>query len=151
MLVPGYPRPIARELATLFVDTAANMAILFDRRGQILAGQGDCLRADLKQQTALIAGTLRSSREVQALTERPGDGMLITQGARKPDVCRSNIELILALLLPKDVPVARAERRAQQAMQELKGCSQIARNAVGPGDAALCLRLVVRASVFATI
>jgi hypothetical protein len=107
MLVPGYPRPIAVTLATLFVDTAANTAIMFDRQGQLLAGQGDCLRTDLKQQAALIAGTLRSSREVQALTDRPGDGMLITQGARENLICAEVISgYSLALLLPKDVPVA---------------------------------------------
>jgi hypothetical protein len=121
MLRPGYPRPIALALATLFVDITANTAIVFDRQGQVLAGQGDCLRADLKQQATLIAGTLRSSREVEVLTDRADDGMLITRGAHQNLICAEvTSDHILALMLPKDVPVVRAKQRAEQAIQELR-------------------------------
>ena len=121
MLRPGYPRPIAVALATLFADTTANTAIVFDRQGQLLAGQGDCLRADLKQQAALIAGTLRSSREVEVLTARAVDGMLITQGARENLICAEvTSDYILALMLPKDVPVVRATQRTEQGIHELR-------------------------------
>ena len=121
MLRPGYPRPIAMTLATLFVDTTANTVIVFDSQGQLLAGQGDCLRADLKQQAALIAGTLRSSREVELLTDPADDGMFITHGARENLICAEvTSDYILALLLPKDVPVVRAKQRTEQAIQEVR-------------------------------
>jgi Roadblock/LC7 domain len=121
MLRLGYPRPIAVALATLFVDTTANTAIIFDRQGQVLAGQGDCLRPDLKQQAALIAGTLRSSHEVELLTDRADDGMLITLGARENLICAEvTSDYILALMLPKDVPVVRAKQRTKQGIQEVR-------------------------------
>lgn len=121
MLAPGFPRAIAVALATLFADTAANTAIICNHRGDVLAGQGDCLRTDLKQQAALIAGTLQSSREVQALSERPRDELLVTQGARENLICGEVAPgYILALLVAKDVPLASAKQRFQQGLQELR-------------------------------
>src|SRR5262245_24558237 len=121
MLVPGFPRAIAVALATLFADTAANTAIICSSRGDVLAGQGDCLRTDLKQQAALIAGTLQSSREVQVLSDRPGDELLITQGARENLLCAEvKPGYMLALLVAKDVPLASAKQRTEQALQEVR-------------------------------
>jgi hypothetical protein len=121
MLIPGYPRRIAVALATLFVDTTANTALIFDYQGRVRAGQGDCLRADLKQQTALIAGTLKSSHEVQFLSDQPHDELLISQGARENLMCAElTPNDVLALLLPKEVSISQATVRTRQAIQELR-------------------------------
>lgn len=121
MLAPGYPRLIAVVLATLLVDTAATTILIVDRRGRVLAGQGDCLRTDLKQLAALIAGTLQSSREVQVLTDRPSGELVITQGTRETLIGSALTgDSSLALMLPNDVPLTQATQRTQQAVQEVR-------------------------------
>jgi hypothetical protein len=122
MLHRDCPRQVALILAGLFADAEAELVLLIEPNGQVLAGQGYGLRPDLTRIAHLIGGTFKSLHETYRLRGETTPDVLFQQGTQEHLACAAiRGERILAATFTQAVPAAFIRQRMRQARDELNG------------------------------
>jgi predicted regulator of Ras-like GTPase activity (Roadblock/LC7/MglB family) len=76
-------RRIGAQLDRVLLEAGANLTLLLDKSGEVIAAKGDKLPGDLTVMGALLAGTFATSREVARMMNDNSFRTLVQQGMRE--------------------------------------------------------------------
>lgn len=76
-------RRIGGQLDRVLLEAGANLTLLLDRGGEVIAARGDVLPDDLTVMGALLAGAFATSREVARMMKDANFRTLVQQGMRE--------------------------------------------------------------------
>ncbi len=76
-------RRIGAQLDRVLLEAGANLTLLLDKSGEVIAARGEKLPSDLTIMGALLAGTFATSREVARMMNDNSFRTLVQQGMRE--------------------------------------------------------------------
>lgn len=74
---------IGNQLDRVLLEAGANLTLLLDRGGEVIAARGNTLPSDITVMGALLAGTFATSREVARMMNDQNFRTLVQQGMRE--------------------------------------------------------------------
>ncbi len=74
---------IGNQLDRVLLEAGANITLLLDKGGEVIAARGDALPSDIIVMGALLAGTFATSREVARMLNDQNFRTLVQQGMRE--------------------------------------------------------------------